>query len=224
MLPRTVAALMIFGLCLWWSWREKQTFMTGGELSPSVILDAGHGGEDGGAVSERGVKESGINLEIVLKMDQILGLIGEAPLLLRQEDISLHHSSAVTLREKKVSDLKNRAEIVNAHPGAVLVSIHQNSYPDSKYKGTQVFYGPTGGSEELAKKIQCAVVTCLQKENGREIKRIPESVYLMNHVKNKAVLIECGFLTNSEEEALLQRAEYQRKLAVVLSCALESSL
>lgn len=224
LLLRTIAALVIFGLCICWGWREKQAFMTEAKRLPSVILDAGHGGEDGGAVSNGGVKESGINLEIVLKMDQLLGLLGEAPLLLRQEDISLHHSSAVTLREKKVSDLKNRVEIVNAHPAAVLVSIHQNSYPNPKYKGTQVFYAPTGGSEELAKSVQHMVAVCLQKENTRESKLIPESVYLMNHVKNTAVLIECGFLTNLEEEMLLQQSEYQRKLAVVLSCALRSSL
>lgn len=220
LLWRAVAAVILFGGCLWLGWQGKTAFLTGVVELPSIILDAGHGGEDGGAVSLSGEKESQINLEIVKKMDQMLGLLGEAPLLLRQEDLSLHDDSAVTLREKKVSDLKNRVEAVSCQPTAVLVSIHQNSYPEPKYCGTQVFYAPTGGSEQLAEQIQHAVVRHLQPENTRKVKQIPESVYLMNHVKNTAVLIECGFLSNPAEEILLQNSGYQQKLAMVLAAAL----
>lgn len=189
-------------------------------ISPDFVLDAGHGGEDGGAVSPTGVQESHINLSVVLKMEDILSFCGNSPALLRREDKSLHDGNAGTLREKKVSDLKNRVAALEAEPGATLVSIHQNTYQNSKYRGTQVFYAPTDGSEALAAHIQKAIQASLQPENTREHKRIPESVYLMNHVQNRAVLVECGFLTNPEEEALLAQEKYQRKLAVALSSAL----
>lgn len=218
LLVRLLVVLMLFFSCSVWGTRE--VFSPGDLIQPSLILDAGHGGEDGGAVSLSGAKESDINLEIVLRMEQLLVLLGEQPLLLRSEDISIHDPQAQTLREKKVSDLKNRAEAVNAHPDAALISIHQNSYPESRYRGTQVFYSPTDGSQQLAQKLQRAVCKTLQKENTRQEKQIPDSVYLMNHVSNRAVLVECGFLTNPEEEKLLQNPTYQRRLALVLATEL----
>lgn len=214
-LLKLLTVLVVFGLCFLWS--EKEVFLQAYSSQPMLILDAGHGGEDGGAVSCTGTKESTINLAIVLRMDQILGLLGEAPLVLRDADISLHDPQSETLREKKVSDLKNRAEAVNATPNATLISIHQNSYPDSRYRGTQIFYAPTEGSAELAAAIQTAVCQTLQPANTRQAKAIPETVYLMNHIGNRAVLIECGFLTNPEEESNLRQPNYQCKLALVLS-------
>ena len=185
----------------------------------TLILDAGHGGEDGGAVSITGVPESQINLEIVKKMDSILGFYGVSPVLLRAEDRSLHDSGASTLREKKVSDLKNRVEAIEAVPNGVLVSIHQNTYTDSRYHGSQAFYAPTDGSSELAGHIQNQLHMRLQPDNSRNCKQIPDTVYLMNHISCPAVLVECGFLTNPEEEALLRDQQYQKKLAAVISAA-----
>jgi len=190
---------------------------------PCYILDAGHGGEDGGAVSVTGVPESGINLAIVLKMDDIFGLLGHAPLLIREDDLSLHDKDAVTLREKKVSDLMNRTKLVNACTDATLISIHQNSYPSEKYNGTHVFYAATNGSKELATQIQTAIRNTIQPDNGREVKQIPKNVYLMNHVHCRAALVECGFLTHPQEEALLRNDIYQKKLAAVLTTAILNS-
>ena len=196
-------------------------------LSPEAqpvewILDAGHGGEDGGAVSPAGAVESHINLEITRRLDAILGFLGEPALMLRQEDVSLHDPEAVTLREKKVSDLHNRAETAGEYPGATLVSIHQNTFFQNRYRGTQVFYAPTEGSRELAQAIQEAVRGELQPDNSREAKAVPQTVYLMNHVPNRAVLVECGFLSNPEEEGLLRDPGYQTKLAALLAvCCLE---
>lgn len=184
---------------------------------PQLILDAGHGGEDGGAVSVTGTPESQINLAIVLKMDDLLGFYGVSPVVLRREDISLHDSTAVTLREKKVSDLKNRVAAIQGTEQAVLLSIHQNSYPEEQYHGTQTFYAPTNGSQQLAEHIQTAVRETLQADNTRQAKQIPKTVYLMNHIDCPAVLIECGFLTNREEEAMLREEPYQKKLAAVLT-------
>ena len=184
-----------------------------------LILDAGHGGEDGGAVSVTGVPESRVNLEIVQKLRDTLALYGVDPVVLREEDVSLHDPEASTLREKKRSDLKNRVRAVEAAEGGTLLSIHQNSYPGSQYRGAQVFYAPTGGSRELAELLQTALREELQPDNDRQAKPIPESVYLMNHVSCPAVLVECGFLTNPEEEALLRDGGYQRQLAAVLAGA-----
>ena len=184
-----------------------------------LVLDAGHGGEDGGAVSITGVPESKINLAIVLKLRDVLGLYGVDPILLREEDISLHDDDANTLREKKRSDLKNRVAVIDAVEGGTLLSIHQNTYPGSRYHGAHVFYAPTEGSQELAEHFQNSIKAALQPENERAVKRIPDTVYIMNHVTCPAVLIECGFLTNPEEEAMLRDEDYQRRLSAVIAAA-----
>lgn len=186
---------------------------------PVFILDAGHGGEDGGALSVTGAKESGINLSIVQKMDAVFGLYGGRTILLRNEDSSLHDPNSVTLREKKVSDLKNRANLVNQQLSGVLISIHQNSYPGERYWGLQAFYAPAERSRALAEQIQMAAQTYIQPENQRQARPVPDNVYLMNHIQCPGVLVECGFLTNHEEEAKLREDTYQRKLAAVLTTA-----
>ena len=185
----------------------------------ALILDAGHGGEDGGAVSITGVPESQINLAIVLKLRDVLGLYGVDPVVLREEDISLHDSEAGTLREKKRSDLKNRVALVEEVEGGTLLSIHQNTYPGSRYHGTHVFYAPTEGSQKLAEHFQNSIKIALQPDNERAVKQIPDTVYIMNHVTCPAILIECGFLTNPGEEALLRDEDYQRKLSAVIAAA-----
>lgn len=184
-----------------------------------LVLDAGHGGEDGGAVSPTGVPESQINLAIVHKLRDILGFYGVDPILLRDEDISLHNSEARTLREKKRSDLKNRVETIEKVQGGTLMSIHQNTYPSSQYHGAHVFYASTEGSQTLAEHIQNSIKIALQPDNERAAKQIPDTVYIMNHITCPAILIECGFLTNPEEEALLQDEVYQRKLSAVIAAA-----
>lgn len=181
------------------------------------VVDPGHGGEDGGAVSVTGVPESQINLAVAKRLDALLGFYGENSYLMREEDISLHDSEAKTLREKKVSDLHNRAQLVGELEGAVLVSIHQNTFPQGKYHGTQVFFAPTQGSQALAETCQQAIHTSLQPDNSRQAKPIADNVYLMNHVDCPAVLVECGFLSNPEEEAMLRQEDYQTKLAAVLA-------
>ncbi len=184
-----------------------------------LVLDAGHGGEDGGAVSITGVPESRINLSIVLSLRDVLGLYGVAPILLREEDISLHTGDANTLREKKRSDLKNRTAAIEAVEGGTLISIHQNTYPGSRYHGTHVFYAPTDGSQALADHVQNSIKTALQPDNERAVKQIPDTVYIMNHITCPGILIECGFLTNPAEEAMLRDPDYQRKLSAVIAAA-----
>lgn len=183
----------------------------------TVVIDAGHGGEDGGAVSLTGTLESHINLAVALRLDGILGLYGVRTLPLREEDISLHSKGAQTLRQKKNSDLHNRADTVNAQANPVLLSIHQNSYPDGRYSGAQVFYAPTDGSRELAQTIQETLRLAVDPKNSRLEKQIPDTIFLLNHISCPGVLVECGFLTNQKEERLLRDGAYQTKLAAALA-------
>ena len=194
-------------------------FRPAAEEGPVLVLDAGHGGEDGGAVSLTGAAESGINLAITLRVDQLLGFCGAPPVVLREEDVSLHDQGADTLREKKASDLRNRVQAVEQVGDAVLLSVHQNTFTDKKYHGAQVFYAPTEGSQALAEAMQEALRTALDPENSRQAKPIPDSVYLLHHVTCPAVLVECGFLSNPEEEVLLRSDSYQTKVAAVLAGA-----
>lgn len=182
-----------------------------------LILDAGHGGEDGGAVSPSGALESNINLAVVKRMDGVLGLFGVRTFLLREEDISLHDSNAQTLRQKKRSDLLNRVFMVEAQANSTMISIHQNSYPDGRYSGAQAFYAPTEGSRILAQTMQEALRRALDPRNNRLEKQIPDTIFLMNHITCPAVLVECGFLTNPQEEQLLCSGGYQTKMATVLA-------
>lgn len=213
------AGLLILaaGVGLFQFWHMATPVM--GELNETytLMIDAGHGGEDGGAVSITGVSESEINLSIACKLEDLLALYGVQPIMLRREDISLHDAGAKTLREKKVSDLKNRVKRVEETETPFFISIHQNSYPEKKYHGPQVFYANTMGSEQLGQHIQAVLNEKLDSRNTRAAKQIPDSVYLMNHITCPAILVECGFLTNPEEEALLRTEEYQRKIAVCLT-------
>ena len=185
----------------------------------TLIIDPGHGGEDGGAISASGRPESAINLAIALRLDQIMGFYGVPSVLTRDRDISIHDESARTLREKKVSDLRNRVKRINSTENATLISIHQNSYPNYRYHGAQVFYGGGPGSQPLAKLIQASIHTALDPENNRAPQRIQSTVYLMKNISCRAVLVECGFLSNPEEDQLLQEKAYQMKLAMVLGAS-----
>lgn len=187
----------------------------------TVVIDAGHGGEDGGAVSSAGTVESGLNLAIALRLDAVLALYGVDTVLLRTEDVSLHDPDAQTLREKKASDLRNRAEMVEAIPNALLVSIHQNTYAgSSRYRGAQVFYADAESSGALAEHAQSIMRQALDPENTRQAAKLPGAVYLMDHITCPAILVECGFLSNPEEDALLRTTGYQTKLASALASAL----
>ncbi len=180
----------------------------------TVIIDAGHGGYDGGAVGVDGTYEKQLNLEIAQKLDKILNCYGISTLMTRTDDNSIHSDGAVTIREQKVSDIRNRMKIMNNTENCIFVSIHQNSFTQSKYTGTQVFFSPnTTSSYELAESIQDAVKTMLQPENKRQIKKCGNSVYLIYNAKKTAVLVECGFITNPDELCLLKNEDYQLKMA-----------
>jgi len=212
--------LIVTGMVISFERNSIAVFSTSGRFPEStLILDPGHGGEDGGAVSPSGQVESEINLAIALRMDNLMGLYGVNTILTRSEDVSIYDPPAKTLREKKVSDIRNRVAMVEAQKSATLISIHQNIFSNPKYHGTQVFYANEELSLPLAKQTQEAVKTYLDPDNTRAPQKIPSGVYLMNHISCRAILVECGFLSNPAEEKMLQESGYQTKLAIVLTAA-----
>ena len=182
-----------------------------------IVIDAGHGGEDGGATSCSGVLESDINLAIALRLNDLCHLLGYETRMIRTTDISVY-TEGTTLAAKKASDLRQRVRIINDTPNAILVSIHQNTFSDSRYSGAQVFYAPTKGSNELAINMQ-SLFAMIDPHNTRKSKE-SKGVYLMNHIERIGVLIECGFLSNPEEDRKLQDKSYQK----MLCCAIVSAL
>lgn len=187
------------------------------EQQPMIVIDAGHGGEDGGAEVD-GVLEKDINLSIAGKLSEILRLCGCRVTEIRDEDISVYDSDAQTLREKKVSDLKRRVEIANGNDNNILVSIHQNKFDNSAYSGAQLFYSSNhDDSRVLAESIRGAITSLLQKDNTRELKPAGSDIYLLDHAEVPAVIVECGFLSNQEERSKLMDDAYQNEMAYAVA-------
>ena len=187
-----------------------------------IIIDAGHGDPDGGAVSCTGVFESGINLQISRRLSDLFRLLGYDTRMVRETDSSVY-TQGDTIGEKKVSDLKERARIVSETENAILLSIHQNHYTDSRYGGAQMFWADTDGSRELAEGLQEAFVTHLNPGSNRAAKKC-QGIWLMEHVECPAVLVECGFLSNPAEEAKLRDAAYQQNICCVIVSSLSEYL
>ena len=189
----------------------------------TVVLDAGHGGADGGAVSCTGARECEINLAITQRLDDLLHLLGCPTLQLRQGDTDLASADAASISEKKVTDLKNRVARINQQADAVLVSIHQNQFSQSQYLGAQVFYAPNTESRAFAALMQQNLRAGLDPANTRECK--PGSgIFLLEKIECPGILVECGFLSNPGEEALLRSKDYQKRLAAVLAGSITAFL
>lgn len=187
--------------------------------SEVMILDAGHGGSDGGAVSADGTPESGINLAITLRLQDFFTLMGCQTVLTRTDAASLADPDSTTLRQEKVSDTKNRVALINSVSGGSLISIHQNTLPGYQtVHGAQVFYGKTDTSDMRAQSVQKALNSTVNQGNEKASKPIGSDIYIMAHVSCPAILVECGFLSNSAETKLLLDPVYQTKLAVAIGC------
>ena len=181
---------------------------------PLIILDAGHGGEDGGAVAADGTMEKDINLSITRKLDALLQTQGFRTRLTRSDDTLHYDASASTMREKKVADLRYRLQCTEQTPDCVLLSIHQNKFTDPKYDGAQMFYSPNHPqSEALAQCLQDTFVAELQPDNTRHIKQCGTEIFLLYQTKVPAVMAECGFLSNEAECDKLKTDAYQQQVA-----------
>lgn len=180
-----------------------------------IVIDAGHGLPDGGAVSCTGTSESEYNLQIARRLQELMHLLGFETVMTRNSGDSVH-TKGTTIAQKKISDLKERVRIISETENALLLSIHQNNFPDGKYSGAVVLYADTAGSKELAQATQQSLVRTLNPGSKRACKPA-DGIYLMEHINCTGILIECGFLSNPAEEAKLRSDSYQKKLCCVIA-------
>ncbi|WP_295209577.1 N-acetylmuramoyl-L-alanine amidase [Ruminococcus sp.] len=213
------AVIGAFAVICWYGRESGQAVMTAAKVGtsmekPVVVIDPGHGGMDGGCVSVDGTAEKGINLAISESLRDSLRLLGYDVICTRESDVSIYDKGTEGLGEQKKSDMKNRLSIFSKYSEGISVSIHQNQFTDSKYSGAQMFYSAKNTEgQRLAGVMQQQFVSLLQPDNMRETKPVGDELYLLNNTDNPAVMIECGFLSNPEEAAKLESAEYQKQVA-----------
>ena len=178
-----------------------------------IVIDAGHGKPDEGAESRNGTTEAETNLKIALKLQNLLEQSGSTVILTRSDENAIYDLDSKTLKEKKISDIHNRVKIGNESSADIFVSIHLNKIPQEQYWGWQCFYKEGNeSSTKLAKSIQQNLNEAIQKDNKRVAMKL-DSVYIMKHVDIPISIVECGFLSNEEEEKLLLDDNYQDRLA-----------
>ncbi len=181
-----------------------------------IAVDAGHGGMDGGAVGYDGTLEKDINLQVAKKLKKLLKSGGAKVIMTRTKDESIHDSSAKTVREQKRSDLLKRKTIASDQGTDIFISVHMNKFEQSQYRGAQIFYADNEDSRHLAGCIKERIVPVSEKSEEREIKPAYSTMYILNGTSRPAVIAECGFLSNPEEEQLLNDSDYQDKIANAL--------
>lgn len=181
-----------------------------------LIIDAGHGGEDGGAQSDDGLLESVVNLDIALRLEALCDFWGVSSVMTRQTYDIAYPDTATTTSARKTHDQKSRVQLINSIENATLISIHQNKYPDARPRGAQVLYGRIDGSRRLGELMHQNLISALYPENRRVAAPISDTIYLLNQALCPAVLVECGFLSNLTEVELLKTDVYKTKLATVI--------
>lgn len=195
---------------------ESEPVSSDVEATRVLIIDAGHGGEDGGATTADGVPESGINLAIAQKLEALAGLCGIESVMTRESQEINYPDSAATTAQRKQSDQKARIELINSQEDAVLISIHQNFFPTAEPSGCQVLYGKPEGSRELGELTHKNLTEALCPQSRRVAAPISDDIYLMRAAKCTSILVECGFLSNRNEAVLLQTEDYQLKISALL--------
>lgn len=181
--------------------------------SKVIVLDAGHGVPDEGAESSNGTTEAETNLKIALKVQSLLESSGATVILTRSDENAIYDIDSKTLKQKKISDIHNRVKIGNESSADIFVSIHLNKIPQGQYWGWQTFYKEESGEgQKLAKSIQNSLNDSIQRDNTRVPMKI-DNIYIIKHVEIPTTIVECGFLSNPEEEQLLLTDEYQNKIA-----------
>lgn len=216
-------ALLVIVSFLIFALRKEPALETAAESGNIIVIDAGHGAPDGGAEGKiTGVLEKDINLAIAGKLATLLRDAGESVVETRSTDRGLYTQENASLREKKREDMQARVRISESEGVSLFVSIHQNHFTDPKYSGPQIFYQK--GSEEgkrLAEEIRSAFLSEIGPHCTREIKPTTD-LYILRQTKVPAVIVECGFLSNAEEEMLLADAAYQDKLATAILCGIQN--
>ena len=217
---------VIFLLCIILVHAGSNAVTTWIENSPvhrdtCIAIDEGHGGIDGGAVSISGTPESEINLQISQRLNDLFHLLGYRTVMLRNTDTSLH-TEGNSISAQKVSDLKHRVQMITEQNATLLISIHQNTFSNKRYSGAQVFYHSDEKSLSLASALQNNFIQTLNPSSKRKPKAA-QGIYLMEHISCPGILIECGFLTNAQEEARLKSADYQKQLCCVIAATVSST-
>ena len=182
----------------------------------TLIIDAGHGGADGGAVGIDGTPESPINWQIAIKLQSLSKLCGIPIVMTRNSETIDYPSDATTISEKKISDQQARLRLIRDYPNGILYSIHQNAYPNKSISGLHVLYGHNESSRNLGNLLQSQFNEFLSDKSRRVAAEISDDIYLMRNCECTAVLIECGFISNSTDCKLLQTDTHQKKLAVIM--------
>ena len=215
-----VLSLVVFGCGILKSvvLSDKETFVP--SEGRTIIIDAGHGFPDGGAVGNTGILEKDLNLSVARALQKFFESGGTNVILTRSDDNGIYDVSG-NIKNKKVSDIKNREEIINESNADLFISIHMNKFLQNQYSGPQVFYSKNHKhSELLADCIQKSMIAALNPENKREIKAANNDIYLLQHAYIPAVLVECGFLSNKEEEQKLIDEKYQKQVAWSIYCGI----
>lgn len=215
-----VVLLCLLAVALIAAGADRKTQTMAAIPPPTLVIDAGHGGIDGGAISDDGTKESDINLAVALRLECIVRFCGQKTRMTRLDDSRKTDMIGYSERE----DLKCRAELVNSTPNAVLISIHQNDFPTAQPKGAQVFYAAFGDSEILGKTIQENLIAQLDPQNRRLAAPAPRELYLTANTSCPAVLVECGFMSNNFEVLKLKDGNYQTSIAVAIAASYLSYL
>ncbi len=184
-----------------------------------LVIDAGHGGEDGGAVAADGTLESDVNLAVALRLEALARFCGVETRMTRRAAALDYPPELTKTAQRKTWDQHRRAELLAQTPGAVLVSVHQNKYPDPRPRGPQVFYGAGEESRALGETAHALLTEALWPENRRVAAPAAKNIYLLRTAQCPAILAECGFLSNPEEAALLAGADCQKKIALALLSA-----
>ena len=185
---------------------------------PTVIIDAGHGGMDGGAVGVNGVLEKELNLEMATVLSALMRVSGYNVVTTRTDDTMLTTEDG--RGTAKNQDLKKRLEIASEYPEGLMISLHCNKFPSENCKGLQVYYSENELARDTASSIQDTVARLLQTTNHRKPKQADSSIYLLNRAVTPSVLVECGFLSNTEECNLLCDEGYRKKLALCILCGI----
>ena len=225
MFPGFLAFLLCMTLLCGTLYRCQNESRQASASFPTIVLDAGHGGEDGGASDAKGRCEKDLNLAVAKKVRDYLAENGVSVILTREDDRMLYDKSPNASGSKKRRDLEGRIAVCSKVENPVFVSIHMNAFPQTQYHGLQVWYGTkSDSSKPLAEAIQSQIKSNLQPENERAVKAATSAIFLLSNLDCPAVLVECGFLSNPEEAELLQSDDYQSALAKEISIAILKTL
>lgn len=197
--------------------KSKNTSQNDASDAPIVIIDAGHGGEDPGAV-DNGLLEKDLNLDVATSLEAFLSISDYHTIMTRKEDALLYYEGQEN--KKKYHDVRNRAEIAQKYTNSIFISIHMNKFSASYCKGLQTFYSTNNENSRILAELIQTNSRLLQCDNKREVKAGNETAYLLDTLNTPAVLIECGFLSNPEEACLLSNEEYRVAIALIIYCSI----